>query len=113
MVSMRRETALLLLTLCVLGLSIQARLARPTHVDRLTPQPIDLRVNINSADPATLCLLPRIGPTLARAIIAHRERAGAFHELADLLEVRGIGEATLAQFAELIVLGDPDGPALR
>lgn len=113
MVRVNREATLLVLTLLVLGVSVQARLARPVHADALSPQPIDLRVNINSADYATLCLLPRIGPTLALAIIDERERGGVFRERADLLRVRGVGEVTLAQFAELIVLGDADGPGLR
>jgi len=58
--------------------------------------PPQYQVDINTADWPALTLLPNIGETLARRIVAHREANGAFHRVDDLTNVRGIGEKTLA-----------------
>jgi len=53
-------------------------------------------VNLNSADVQTLTReLKGIGETKAKAIIAYREAHGPFTSVEDLLEVKGIGAATL------------------
>jgi competence protein ComEA len=52
-------------------------------------------VNINTADSQTLEKLPRIGPVLALRIIEYREQHGPFRDVSELIEVKGIGEATL------------------
>lgn len=58
--------------------------------------PSDGRIDLNSADQASLETLPRIGPALAERIIAWREQNGGFHSIDDLLAVPGIGEKMLA-----------------
>jgi len=52
------------------------------------------RIHINQADPATLCLLPRIGPALAQRIVDARREA-PFADADDLQRVRGIGPKTV------------------
>lgn len=52
-------------------------------------------VNINTADVAELETLPDVGPVTAEAIIAWRTEHGGFTAVDELLEVDGIGEATL------------------
>lgn len=59
-------------------------------------------VDLNTADAALLETLPGIGPAIAAAIIDHRERNGPFGSVDSLLEVRGIGEAKLAQLRDLV-----------
>jgi competence protein ComEA len=59
-------------------------------------------VDINTADAAALEELPGVGPATAAAIIDHRERNGPFASVDGLLEVRGIGEAKLAQLRDLV-----------
>lgn len=59
-------------------------------------------VDINTADATTLETLPGVGPSTAAAIIDHRERNGPFASVDGLLEVRGIGEAKLAQLRDLV-----------
>ena len=49
------------------------------------------RVDLNRATARELDALPGIGPVLAARIIDHRERAGRFRRIEDLLAVRGIG----------------------
>lgn len=56
------------------------------------------KVNLNSADAATLQReLDGIGEVKARAIVEYREANGPFAAVEELLEVKGIGEATLAK----------------
>ena len=56
----------------------------------------DTVVNLNTADATLLETLPGIGPTLAAAIIAERERRGGFTAVDDLRAVHGIGPARFA-----------------
>ena len=41
--------------------------------------------------------LPEVGPVTAQSILAYRTEHGAFTSVDQLLDVDGIGEATLAQ----------------
>lgn len=59
-------------------------------------------VNVNTGNASALQSLPGIGPSIAAAIIRHREEHGVFVRVDDLLEVPGIGEAKLAQIAPLV-----------
>ena len=59
-------------------------------------------VDLNTADAAALDSLPGVGPATAAAIIDHRERHGPFASVDDLHDVRGIGEAKLAQLRDLV-----------
>ncbi|WAC65701.1 ComEA family DNA-binding protein [Agrococcus sp. SL85] len=61
-------------------------------------------VSLNRADAATLETLPRVGPALAGAILAHREEHGPFTDVAQLDDVPGIGPALLAQLTPLVTL---------
>lgn len=60
----------------------------------------DGRIDVNTADAATLEDLPGVGPVLAERIVAHREASGRFTALEDLLEVSGIGPAVLSGLRE-------------
>lgn len=65
----------------------EERSARPLAVgETLDPN------RVGSED---LVRLPGIGPSLADAMVRHREAEGGFHDPGDLLEVTGIGPATL------------------
>lgn len=63
-----------------------------------------LQVNLNSADQATLEELPGVGPVTAAAIIAWRTEHGRFSTTDELLEVSGIGEATLDKLLPHVTL---------
>ena len=55
-----------------------------------------VRVNINEADAATIAdVLVGIGTSRAMAIVEYREQHGRFTSLEDLVEVTGVGEATV------------------
>jgi len=59
-------------------------------------------VNINRASIAELDQLPGVGPSTARAIVEHRERYGPYATVDDLLAVRGIGPAKLAEMRAMV-----------
>lgn len=65
----------------------------------LTPQ---FPININTAGPQELDLLPGIGPSLAAAIINYRTEFGPFQNPEDITRVPGIGEKTFQKFSKLI-----------
>jgi competence protein ComEA len=59
-------------------------------------------INVNTATQAQLEELPGIGPTLAAAIIAERDERGGFRDVAELQDVRGIGDARYADIKDLV-----------
>jgi len=61
-------------------------------------------IDLNSATTAQLESLPGIGPALAGAIIAERDRRGGFRSVNELREVRGIGEARFADLRERVTV---------
>ena len=66
-----------------------------------TVQVATAKVNLNTADAATLEReLLGIGQVKAEAIVAYRDEHGAFASVDELLEVKGIGEATLEKNRE-------------
>ena len=72
------------------------------------------RLDLNLADSTELVLLPGVGPALAGRILEARAHRGRFHEPKDLLEVRGIGEKTLAKLLpKIAVRADKDSLAAR
>ena len=60
------------------------------------------RININTAQEEDLQRLPGIGEKLAKEIVKHREKYGAFQYVGELVDVSGIGEKTLEQLREYI-----------
>ncbi|KAA6433886.1 ComEA family DNA-binding protein [Agrococcus sediminis] len=61
-------------------------------------------VSLNRADQSALETLPRVGPSLATAIVAHRDEHGPFTDVAQLDDVPGIGPALLATLTPLVTL---------
>lgn len=51
-------------------------------------------ININTASVEQLMLLPRVGEKTAGEIVAWREKNGDFKKPTDILQVKGIGDAS-------------------
>ena len=78
--------------------------AAPGTVGPVAPdQPVPL-VSLNTADEAALDTLPGVGPVTAQAILQWRAEHGSFTAVEELLDVSGIGEATLAEMAPFVTL---------
>ncbi|MDO4887178.1 MAG: helix-hairpin-helix domain-containing protein [Actinomycetaceae bacterium] len=64
----------------------------------------DGQINVNTASEQELQELPGVGPVTAASIVEWREENGRFESVDDLLEVSGIGEATLDKFRDRVAL---------
>ena len=63
------------------------------------------KVNLNTASKSELITLPGIGPALAERIVAYRDEFGPFTEINELMNVKGIGEKSVARLSGQIELG--------
>ena len=61
-------------------------------------------VNVNTATPAELALLPGIGEAKARAIVAARTERGGFESVDELVEVKGIGDTALQRIRPFVTV---------
>lgn len=78
--------------------------AGATGATGTTGAPIAL-VDLNRATTVELEALPEVGPVTAAAILAWRDEHGGFSAVDELLEVDGIGEATLGQLRPFVTVG--------
>lgn len=77
------------------------RVGAPAQADGGTgapPGPVDL----NTATAEQLDTLPGVGPSTAQAILEYRQQHGRFESVDELLDVRGIGDAKLAQLRDRV-----------
>jgi competence protein ComEA len=63
----------------------------------------DDKVHLNTATVEQLDTLPGIGPVIAQRIIDYREANGPFAAPEDIMNVKGIGQATYEKLKDLIV----------
>lgn len=88
--------------------------AEPVLIHDAVPVPAELAataddlsapVDLNTATVADLETLPMIGPVRAEAIVAWRGEHGPFVTIDDLLQVSGIGPATLDRIRDRVTVG--------
>lgn len=60
------------------------------------------KVNVNTATLEELTLLPEVGPKTAERIISYRKANGSFKNVADLANVKGIGEKKIQRFSKFV-----------
>lgn len=88
------------------GFCVRESTSKSNHSDRLSRAPSNNSTtnnscyNINTANASDLQRVKGIGPVKAQAILDFRNSSGTFNSLNALLEVRGIGPATLRNFQE-------------
>lgn len=61
-------------------------------------------VNLNTASLGELQRLPGVGPKMAERILAYRQENGRFKSLADLDNVKGIGEKRMEKLGPLVTV---------
>lgn len=61
-------------------------------------------ININTASVEQFMLLPRIGEKTAERIVEWREQNGPFKKKTDILQVKGIGDASYEMLQPYLVL---------
>jgi competence protein ComEA len=64
-------------------------------------------LNLNTATPAQLDALPGVGPALAQRIVEYRQQSGGFKKIEELMNVRGIGEASFLKLKALVTVTPP------
>lgn len=74
------------------------------------PEETGSRIDINAASVEELQILPRIGPKMAARIVAFRTAHGPFRTLQDIMQVRGIGPATLEKLRPHVEVGSVPAP---
>ena len=84
-----------------------ARHVNPLVWSRAAPLPEGFNVELNHAPWPELALLPGIGPTLAKRIVAHRRRFRSFANVEELRLVRGIGPKKLERIRPYIRVESP------
>jgi competence protein ComEA len=62
-------------------------------------------ININTASVSELMMLPGFGVSRSQDVIDHRTQNGPFRRIEDIVNVKGIGQATFEQIKELIFAG--------
>ena len=98
----RRTAVVGLLVACALTafLAASVQAAQP----RGTSPSVSGVVNLNTASPDQLQLLPGVGEVRAVAIVSMRKQRGGFKNVEDLLAVKGIGEAMLEKMRPHVTL---------
>jgi competence protein ComEA len=89
---------------CLLaGLLLTAPIA---HADSRQAQaaPRAATIDLNSATVADLETLPGIGRRTAERIVEHRQKAGGFKKIEELMNVKGIGEKSFLRLKPLITV---------
>lgn len=90
----------------------QASKETRTAPESTTPaaETVTFPLELNAASAAELEQLPHIGAVLAERITAYRDQIGGFSNREQLLEVEGIGEATLYEIYDLLYLENETFP---
>lgn len=79
--------------------------SQESPVAKVQSAAVEDKINVNTASADALAeILTGIGPKKAEAIVAYREANGPFKVVDDLLQVKGIGPATLEKNRDRISL---------
>ena len=83
---------------------IGTKTLRADEVDTGSPTNVMFPININTADAATLQLLPGIGPAYSERIVQYRLENGGFDSVDELTKIRGIGPKTLQKLRPVVTI---------
>lgn len=90
---------------CLLSLSFLLAFASLAYAQK--PGDVPKRLDLNKATAEELDTLPEVGPKLAKAIVAFREKSGPFRRVEDLLAVPGISKRRLEKIRPHVYVEPP------
>ena len=100
-----RQVILFLIMVTLLGLGINFLVKQYSQIRIVGYVSRDIgTININQADKATLIDVPGIGEKLAQRIIEYRQQNGDFKGIADLRNIKGIGESKYEAIKDYFVV---------
>jgi len=98
---------LVLVTACMLQTPVTlAELADSSDFSTSSVSEMSQKIDLNTATVTELQTLPGVGIAKAEAIITYREQVGPFLEVAQITEVKGIGEKMLSKLQNYLVVGN-------
>jgi competence protein ComEA len=84
--------------------------AQPHGSSGVLQQPVPPKLDVNRATEQELEALPGIGPVLAERIVEYRQSRGAFRDVEQLRNVKGIGKKKFDRIRTLIGVTVPSVP---
>jgi competence protein ComEA len=96
-----------MITTALLMLALGAGMAAAQTAGAAKAAPAGETVNLNTATLAQLEALPGIGPATAQRIVEYRQQSGGFKKIEELMNVRGIGEASFLKLKPLVTVTPP------
>ncbi|MEX0720135.1 MAG: phospholipase D-like domain-containing protein [Balneolaceae bacterium] len=83
---------------------IGSKILRASEVEGSNALNVVYPININTADEATLQLLPGIGPAYSKRMVDYRKEVGSFKSVDEITNIKGIGPKTLAKLRPIVTV---------
>ncbi|MCF6157190.1 MAG: helix-hairpin-helix domain-containing protein [wastewater metagenome] len=102
-------TMLFIGTIIKVGMDYHWWLPKTEIMSYLKPEEIKVKLDINKTPWYELILLPKLGETKAKAIVAYREKHGDFKTIDELTKVTGIGTAIVETVKDYVKIESSKG----